>query len=324
VLAEWPDEWSRRVTRWAALNRPHKVDVDDAPAPDANEEYLLYQTLVGAWPEPGSPDDDLPAFTRLVQENMNKATHEAKVNTSWINPNAEYDAAVAEFVARVLDPAKSGEFLEDLKEFVGRVAPVGLFNSLAQTILRCTAPGVPDTYQGTELWDFSLVDPDNRRPVDYRLRHRLLADLDAAASLDAKKLAREILARKEDGRVKLFVTSRALRLRRELSDVFGTGSYDPVEPVGARADHLFGFVRSAGEAAVLVAVPRLIGTLVGESGEPPIGSETWAKTAIRLPEALANRTWVSAFTGDRVRAEGGTVPAAALFADLPAALLVAE
>ena len=324
VLAEWPDEWSRRVTRWAALNRSHKVDVDDAPAPDPNEEYLLYQTLVGAWPIAGSPDDDLPAFTRRVQEYMNKATHEAKVNTSWINPNAEYDAAVSEFIGRVLDPAKSGEFLADLREFAGQVTHAGLFNSLAQTLLRCTAPGVPDTYQGTELWDFSLVDPDNRRPVDYGLRQRVLAELDAAGSLDAKKLAREILARKEDGRVKLFVASRALRLRRDTADVFGAGGYEPAEPLGARAEHVFGFVRSAGGRAALVVVPRLVGTLLGDSADAPIGEKTWADTAVRVPEAVANRTWVNAFTGDRVRADGQLIPAAALFADLPVALLVAE
>lgn len=324
VLAEWPEEWSQRVSRWAAWNRSQKLDVEDSQAPDANEEYLLYQTLIGAWPVAGSVDDDPAAFTRRIQEYMSKATHEAKVNTSWINPNADYDAAVAEFIARVLDPQKSGEFLADLREFVGRVTHVGLFNSLAQTLLRCTAPGVPDTYQGTELWDFSLVDPDNRRPVDYELRQRMLGELDAASSLDAKKLAREILASKEDGRVKLFVTSRALRLRRELSDAFGTGSYDPVESVGAKAEHLFAFVRSAGDKAVLVAIPRLIGTLLGDSRELPIGPKTWAETAVRLPESFANRTWVNALTGDRLRADGVAIPAAALFADFPVALLVVE
>src|SRR5262249_3393739 len=149
------------------LNEPHRQVIDDEPAPDANEEYLLYQTLLGAWPLEPCSAEEYGQFVKRIGAYMEKALHEAKVHTSWINPNADYDKAVQDFLARILDENASRPFLDDFRAFRQRISRLGLFNSLAQTVLRLTAPGVPDTYQGTELWDFSLVDPDNRRPVDY-------------------------------------------------------------------------------------------------------------------------------------------------------------
>ncbi|MEO2087959.1 MAG: hypothetical protein ABGY75_00470 [Gemmataceae bacterium] len=189
-------------------------------------------------------------------------------------------------------------------------------NSLAQTLVRCTAPGVPDTYQGTELWDFSLVDPDNRRPVDYARRRELLRSLDDAT--DTLNLARDLAATPEDGRIKLFVVSRALRRRRERGGLFTQGSYEPVAAVGARAGCVFAFGRQFGPQAVLVAVPRLV-TRLG----PPDGPADWGDTRLHLPDGLAERTWTDLFTGRTPTARDGRFTAADLFAEFPVVCLVA-
>ena len=213
VLSEMPDGWWAAVDRWAGSTNPHRgtKSDDDQPIPDANEEYLLYQTLVGAWPLGQVGPEEHADFVRRIQEYMLKALHEAKVHSSWINPNAEYDEAVSTFVGRILDEQANRAFLDDFRAFQRRVSAYGLYNSLAQTLLKFTMPGVPDTYQGTELWDFSLVDPDNRRPVDYERRARMLADLRAAIAAtggDLRELARDLVANMADGRLKLHVTQR--------------------------------------------------------------------------------------------------------------------
>ncbi len=321
VLAELPEEWAVRVSRWDDLNGDHKVQIDEETvAPDENEEYLLYQTLVGVWPAVGLPADGHQTFVDRIQAYMNKAMHEAKVHTSWINPDAEYDDAMAKFIGHALDPVGGKRFLRDLDEFGTTVSRQGVYNSLAQSLVRCAAPGVPDTYQGTELIDLSLVDPDNRRPVDYDARRRLLADLDARAKDDRKGLAKA-LAVKPDDRAKLFVVAEALRFRRAHPELFVGGGYEPVEPAGPFAEHLFAFLRTGGDGAALVVVPRLIGTLC-PGGRTPVGSYVWADTTLPLPERFAGRAWVSVFTGERF--EAGPIAVAELFADFPVALLVAE
>jgi (1->4)-alpha-D-glucan 1-alpha-D-glucosylmutase len=322
VLSELPDDWDRRLHRWAGLSRRHKSEPDEGEvAPDPNEEYFLYQTLLGAWPVGGlgsaEARDD---FAGRIRAYMNKAIHEAKVHTSWINPDADYDAAVDGFVSRLLDPGKSADFLTDLDEFARVVSHYGMFNSLSQTLIRCTAPGVPDTYQGTELWDFSLVDPDNRRPVDYAQRERLLRDLDERAGGDCRALARELVAKKEDGRVKLYTLSRALRFRRENPELFAPGEYEPVKTLGARADHVFAYLRSSGPSAALVAVPRMVVGLVPGGKRAPLGPEVWGDTTLHCPRG---RVWENVFTGAKTDG-GGDLPAAVLFADFPVALLAAR
>ena len=244
VLSEIPDEWKAHLSRWRLRNEPQRVQADDELAPDANEQYLLYQTLLGAWPPEPYTAEVYADFVRRVQAYMLKAVHEAKVHTSWINPNKAYDDGVQEFVARVLDEGRSQPFLDDFREFQRRISHYGLFNGLAQTLLRIAAPGVPDTYQGTELWDFSLVDPDNRRPVDYGRREEMLGALKARmAGGDRRELARELVAAKEDGRVKLYVTHLALQCRRENPGLFADGAYTPLEAEGTRAVNVFGFAR---------------------------------------------------------------------------------
>src|SRR5262249_47750517 len=253
-------------------------ELEDMAAPDANEEYLLYQTLLSAWPLEPYDDAVYAEFVQRIQAYMRKALQEAKIHTSWINPNPAYDEAVQEFIARILNVETSGPFLPHLRSFQRRISHYGLFNSLAQTLLKVTAPGVPDFYQGTELWDFSLVDPDNRRPVNYQRRREMLNQLKenvAAAGPRLPDLARQLTATKQDGRINLSVTYRALHCRRAHPALFTTGEYVPAETNGAKADHVFGFVRRHDEKHALVAVPRLLTGVVPGEHELPLGRDVW-------------------------------------------------
>jgi (1->4)-alpha-D-glucan 1-alpha-D-glucosylmutase len=329
VLSEIPEEWRACLERWRRLNDRYKVKGEDQAIPDSNEEYLLYQTLVGAWPLEPYTHEDYAEFVKRMRDYMLKALHEAKVHSSWINPNAEYDEAVQQFVGRMLDERTNGAFLDDFRAFQRRVSHYGMFNSLSQTLLRVTAPGVPDTYQGTELWDFSLVDPDNRRPVDYASRLGVLRELQAAiahASGDLRELARELVAAKDDGRVKLFVTWRSLRCRRDHPGLFSAGEYIPLLGEGAKAVHLFAFARRAGDGYALVAVPRLPARLVPEAAQPPLGEAVWNATRLLLPEVDLARRWSNVFTGESLdpieHAGQLSLGAAELFAHFPVALLL--
>jgi (1->4)-alpha-D-glucan 1-alpha-D-glucosylmutase len=255
--------------------------------------------------------------------------HEAKVHTSWINPNAAYDEAMQHYVADILAPTNEA-FLDEFQTFQRRISHGGLFNALAQTLLKITTPGVPDTYQGTELWDFSLVDPDNRRPVDYLWRHRLLQELQprlAGTGNDRLALVHELLARKEDGRIKLCVTALALHCRRRSPGLFAVGDYMPAQVLGSQGAHVFGFGRRHGERAAIVAVPRLIARLLGDSHEAPVGEDIWRDTRLRVPGLDAQRTWRHVFTGELVRPtmqdSQPTLAVADLMARFPVALLIA-
>ena len=322
VLSELPEEWGAAVARWAELNRRHKAeDADAGSAPDANEEWLLYQTLVGAWDGPPTPE-----FVVRIQAYMKKALAEAKVHSSWINPDTDYEDEVAGFVRKVLDPALSGEFLADLAAFAERVAMYGRVNSLAQTVIRCTSPGVPDTYQGTELWDLSLVDPDNRRPVDYEIRTTLLADIDEARQRPRGpcRLALDLSKRLSDPRAKLLATAGVLRCRKAHSALFADGAYVPVAASGERANHAFAFARVLGDQAAVVAVPRLVTKLVSGADRPPLGRKVWADTTVTLPSEIPHGKYRNALTGERLNLSDEPIEAAELFGVFPVALYVRE
>jgi (1->4)-alpha-D-glucan 1-alpha-D-glucosylmutase len=331
VLSELSQEWQDCVTRWSRFNASQRIDVDEVLAPDANEEYFLYQTLVGAWPlEPYSPEE-YAQFGARIQAYMTKALHEAKVHTSWINPDESYDKAVSDFVARILDEQRSGPFLSDLRSFLGKVRHFGLLNSLAQTLLKIVAPGVPDTYQGTELWDFSLVDPDNRRPVDYVRRQEMLHALDAQLSKlgpDRSTLTHELMRTKEDGRIKLYVTSQALRCRRTNPGLFSTGDYLPAESIGTMRHHVFGFARRHGDAAAIVAMPRLVTRLTAGPHVLPLGQACWQDTRLLVQGFKPGLRWRNVFTGKEVSSseeQGKTsLNLSDVFADFPVALLLAS
>lgn len=308
VLSELPEEWSRAVRRWHAMNRKHRAVFDGEPAPDANEEYLLYQTLVGAWPLEGLHEGNRAEFIQRIQNYMLKALHEAKVNSSWLEPNAAWDEAVGAFVAAILADGARNRFPKSLEKFAGRIAQPGAINSLTQTVLKLTSPGVPDFYQGSELWDFSLVDPDNRRPVDYAMRRQKL-DLMVDVSPD------ELREQWRDGRIKLFAIQRLLALRRERPELFAQGSYAGLAASGACADRAVVFERHAAGERMLVLVPRHTARL----GFPPLGA-VWADTVVAPPGA--GRVWRDAFTGREHSAE--RLALAEVFAELPFAVLLAE
>ena len=259
---------------------------------------------------------------------MLKAIHEAKVHTSWINPNAEYDEAVSTSSSPHPRSSRQPRLPRRLPRVPAPSSAYGLDNALAQTLLKFTTPGVPDTYQGTELWDFSLVDPDNRRPVDYEHAALLPADLRAAiakAGVDLRELARDLVASMADGRIKLHVTHRSLACRRDHPGLFTTGEYLPLTAEGPKAPHLFAFARRWGEAAALVAVPRLVARLIPAPNRPPRGAETWADTRLLLPDLDPALRWRDAFTGALLAPDTRpSLAAADLFAHLPVALLLAE
>jgi len=265
AISEIPDLWRRAVQRFRTVNRKHKHDVDGEQAPDANEEYLIYQTLAGAWPLEGAITDQ---FVARIQEYMTKAIKEAKVNSSWIQPNENWDTAVREFIAAILGSAKRNTFPDLFRPLAEQLAQLGAINALAQTLIKLTAPGVPDIYQGNEMWDLSLVDPDNRRPVDYDARRNALAALPQATPED-------LLANWRDGRIKLFLTQKMLRHRRDNFDLFANGDYLQVQATGSFAESVFTYARRHAEQTLLVIAPRLSSRV----GFPPIG-ELWKDTAI--------------------------------------------
>ena len=324
VLSEMPGDWNRAIHRWQRLNRDKKAYLDGAEAPDANEEYLLYQTLVGAWPLGPLDHETHKQFVARIQEYMNKALKEAKVHTSWINPNEAYDQAVREFIDRILEPNPENQFLMDFIELQNTTAQAGMFNSLSQALLKITSPGVPDFYQGTEIWDFSLVDPDNRRPVDYERRKALLASLREEEQGDQISTVNRLMRSLEDGRIKLYVTNRALAFRRSNRELFATGEYLPLNVEGKQNGHVVAFARKLGELEVIAAASRFFIKL-GVAARPPLGSEVWGDSVLALEGKLLPGTYRDVFTGRKVQAlnrDGGYyLPLAEVFANLPVALL---
>lgn len=299
VLSEISGLWRLRVRDWKRFNRAHKRLVNDKPAPSPNDEYLLYQTLVGAWPpEPLKNADDWKAFSERIESYMLKAIREAKEITSWINRNTEYETAVSTFVKALLTPAARNRFLDDFVPFQRRVARIGLWNSLSQTLLKLTCPGVPDIYQGNELWDFSLVDPDNRRPVDYIRRQEIFESLRVWANNPDPLSIGRLLQTPEDGRLKMHLIWRTLSLRQRQADLFHQGEYLPLEVEGAKARHVVAFARSFGTTTALVVVPRLVAGLLNDIDLPPIGPQIWGDTHILLPLRNHSDRYRNAFTGE--------------------------
>jgi (1->4)-alpha-D-glucan 1-alpha-D-glucosylmutase len=321
VLSEIPREWRAAVNRWARVNRRHKTRVEGQPAPSRNDEYLFYQTLLGAWPWGAETVDE--TFIERIEAFMLKAAREAQQQTSWINPDAEYEEAIRRFVRAALDASRRNPFLEDLPALRDLVAHAGACNALAQQLLKLTAPGAPDIYQGSELWDQSLVDPDNRRPVDYKECARLLKELQRRKP--GKRLAAELLETKADGRVKLFLTSRALAYRLAHPDLFARGDYIPLEAEGEQAGHVVAFARRHGAQEAIAAVPRLVVNLTGKERIDPIGRAVWGETRLLLPGAEPGTRYRDCFTELEIAAtsgEGGAgLALSEVFGALPFALL---
>jgi (1->4)-alpha-D-glucan 1-alpha-D-glucosylmutase len=325
VLSEIPSEWYRAIRAWQRLNQGKKLSVAGETVPSANEEYFLYQTLVGAWPLTLMNSEEHREFVGRIHTYMEKALREAKVNTSWVNPNTEYEAAFHSFLDTLLDRSVSKPFLDDFTPFQARIATAGIFNSLSQTLLKIASPGLPDFYQGTEVWNFSLADPDNRRSVNYHGLQTLLARLRAAESESPAALLDRLVAEPTDGSLKLYVTRSALRFRRENRAVFAKGSYLPLRPTGDRHKHLVAFARSFRGTTLLVLAGRFFAQLDAQT-RLPVGLEAWGNAEVVLRKQLPAEPYRDVFTGctvTPVRRNGNLViPVSEVFAHLPIALLV--
>jgi (1->4)-alpha-D-glucan 1-alpha-D-glucosylmutase len=303
-----PKDWARALRRWHTVNAKHRREVDGEWAPDHQEEVLLYQTLLGSWPLEPLDEKTRPPYVQRIQDYMLKALHEAKVNSSWIEPHEAWDGAVREFVAKILEPGPRNRFLSTFEPFAERVAVAGMVNALTQTALKLTLPGVPDLYQGSELWDFSLVDPDNRRPVDYPLRRQQFASVAGEVSPTA------LVESWRDGRLKMYLIRTLLQFRRENPEVFARGNYTPVPVAGELAECVIAFERESPGTALLVVAPRL-STRVGF---PPLG-DRWGDTTLQ-PHAARDR--VDLLTGKKFFA-GAPLRLAEILSEFPVATLSA-
>src|SRR5687767_9450286 len=326
VLSELPGAWKQAASRWARMNRRGLSVIDEQSYPSRNEEYLLYQTLLGTWPlAPMTPARERDYRDRIVGY-MHKAMREAKVYTSWINPSEPHERAMTRFVDLVL-AADNRAFRQDFLAFHRLIARFGIYNSLSQLAIKIGAPGVPDFYQGTELWDFSLVDPDNRRAVDYVRRRALLAELDAACERDGRAAVAARLLDTSDDALKLFATMAMLRCRKDQQEMFDRGGYEAIAAHGTRAEHVFAFARTLGDRRIVVAVPRLVATLAPDVDVPPLGERIWGDTMLQSnsPAGQPLRGYRNVITGRCVpiRQDGGaSLRAADVFEQFPIAMLV--
>ena len=312
AISEIPELWRRSLQRWRVANHRWKRTVNDMEAPDGNEEYLLYQTLLGTWPMRANSDPEpaaAPEYVERIQAYMAKGLHEAKINTSWIQPNEQWDAAMREFVAKILDSSPRNKFLTIFTPVAREISRLGAINSLAQTLLKLTSPGVPDIYQGNEIWDYSLVDPDNRHPVDYDRRRQMLETLPATAP-------DKLMKTWPDGRIKMFLTQRVLQFRREHAALFQRGQYLPLKANGPFAECCISFTRELASKWIVVITPRLSSRV----GFPPVG-ECWRDTTIEFPEMLSLKGAHELFTCQPVPLQGRRLKLGDALALLPFAAI---
>jgi (1->4)-alpha-D-glucan 1-alpha-D-glucosylmutase len=330
LISELADEWKTRLARWSRWNARKKTVVNEAECPDAREEYLFYQTLLGSWPFEGSDSTPPAGFVERVQGYMVKAACEAKRSTTWTDPDPSYKDALSKYVADVLAGPDASPFLDDFLTFQRRVARVGVVHSLSQVLLKMASPGAADVYQGCEFWDLSMVDPDNRRPVDFPARAAALARIkaDLAAGRPRAEVARALFSAPEDGAVKLYVVWIALNHRRANQDLYLRGSYRPVDVSGEHRERVVALQRGFQGRNVIAAAPRLVAGLTGDDAtRAPVGPDVWGDTELLLPDSAPTR-WRNLLTDQVVEARDGdgrrSLPVGTLFSVLPLALLVEE
>jgi (1->4)-alpha-D-glucan 1-alpha-D-glucosylmutase len=318
VLSEIPQAWSDTLREWMRLNAPLRTEIpgeNEASAccaPQPADEIMLYQTLAGAWPMELQASDaqGMEEFTARIERWQTKALREAKQVSDWVLPNEPYEQACRKFLHAILEPRADNAFLRQLAEWVEKIAPASAAKSLSQTVLRLTSPGVPDLYQGTEFWDFSLVDPDNRRPVDFAAREHGLENMPLIQNADGWR----------QGQLKQNIIRRSLALRTEFPDLFSRGEYLPLEISGPLAGHAVAFARRHQERVIVVIAAHLPARLLGQSKTPSVPREAWKETAVML-ENLAFSDWTDAYTGNAVRAKAGRILLAEALSKLPIALL---
>ena len=318
VLSELPEEWETNIRKWSKINSKKKRAMRGLRVPDKNDEYFLYQTLVGGYP---FSESEQSLFKGRTKSYMIKAVREAKIHTAWLQPDHEYEEACTEFLEQILDTSKPNEFLQTFIPFQKKVAYYGIFNSLSQTLIKITSPGVPDLYQGAEMWDLNLVDPDNRRPVDFNLRKSLLRNIKEQNQADLLSLVSQMLRTREDGRIKLFLISTALETRKQHGDIFQMGTYTPLVVSGKLRDHLIAFLREYdGKRSVTIA-PRFFVSLV-EEGKLPLGSEVWQDTRVVMPD-IASANWTNTLSGEIIPG-GNQLAVGQILKHFPVALLVSS
>ncbi|MGB7445137.1 MAG: malto-oligosyltrehalose synthase [Coleofasciculaceae cyanobacterium] len=318
TISEIPEEWEKQVKTWSVLNRSAKSLVNGKEVPDANDEYFLYQTLIGAFP---FADHEYSEFVERIKTYVVKAVREAKVYTAWLRPDTAYEEGFVAFVERILQTSEENKFLAEFRPFQQRVAYYGMFNSLSQTLLKITSPGVPDFYQGTELWDLSLVDPDNRRPVDFEQRRTFLQEIKERSKADILSLVSDLMATTEKGKIKLFLTAKALEARNQYLEVFQQGTYVPLQVMGQYQEQIIAFARHYGPSTVVAIAPRFLTNLV-EPGTYPLGEEIWQDTRLEIPQGL-RATWQDVFTQEII-AESDTIAISQALQNFPVALLISQ
>ncbi|MBW1987297.1 MAG: malto-oligosyltrehalose synthase, partial [Deltaproteobacteria bacterium] len=313
VLSEIPAEWEKNLRKWSRLNQKNKKIKGGKAIPDKNDEYLLYQTLIGAFPFNPTP---WPEFVERIKQYMIKAVREAKIHTGWTQPDTDYEAALLAFIDEIL--TEPNPFLSEFEPFQKLVAHYGIFNSLSQTLLKITCPGVPDFYQGTELWDLNLVDPDNRRPVNFDQRRQFLKEIRKREHYDPLGLISDLWASREDGQLKLFLIYQALQARKERQELFQAGAYLPVPAAGKYKDQVISFLRTHGNSAALIVVPRWLTAIIKE-GQLPVGEEMWQDTSLTLP--FATFRGIDIFTKKVITSQGHLLVGQTL-TNFPVALLL--
>lgn len=329
VLTEIPEEWKKRVTLWGKLNRPQKRKAGRPASPSKNDEYAFYQNLLGVWPLENISEESRRRLVDRVQNYMLKAAREAKIHTSWLNQNQTYEEGLTSFVRKILADG-DGPFLRDFLPFQQKIAWFGMLNSLSQVLLKLTAPGVPDIYQGNETWRFCLVDPDSRRPVDFEGRKKTLAELhpfSGMEEIDPKPMLKKLLDKMADGNIKMYITFQTLNFRKSWRPVFEKGDYLPLSVKGRYERHICAYARKWEEKVVIVAAPRMYAVLLGQETKIPLGRETWKDTEIIIPEYLPAGKFRNIFSGEVESAEandGPRLPAASIFRSFPLALLASD
>ncbi|MFD2247321.1 malto-oligosyltrehalose synthase [Pontibacter ruber] len=313
TLSEIPDEWEKQAAQWMEIAEKNAREVKIT----RNDLYFLFQTLLGVMPMDGNVDDTL---IQRLEEFLPKALREAKANSNWTEPNEKYEDALKGLTKQLLQ--KDEAFMASFKPFFKRVAHYGWLSSLTQTLLKLTCPGVPDVYQGCEFWDYSLVDPDNRRPVDYELRQQYLQEIRQQEKNDPQQLHQQLLQNPADARVKLYLLSKTLHLRRQMQELFSKGNYLPLTVIGSKENHAMAFARHYQGQWCLVVVPGLLASLVKED-ELPLGEQVWGDTSIELPADLPQQ-WQHAFSQEEVKAEQNKLSLSTLLKTFPVALLTAE
>jgi (1->4)-alpha-D-glucan 1-alpha-D-glucosylmutase len=318
VISELAEDWGNRLLQWNKWNLPAKQTVAGKPVPEPSMEVLIYQTLLGAWP---NSEEEQPDFVDRFKSYLIKGAREAKTYTSWLSNNMAYEDALLDFTDSILERSRYNKFLADFFIFQRKLAFYGAINSLAQVVLKATSPGVPDFYQGTELWDLNLVDPDNRRPIDYQKRIQLLDNLILEEGRGVASLTRNLLNYWEDGAVKLYTIYKILNMRREYTDLFKEGDYIPLQIDGHRQEHICAFSRFKDNKWTVVVVPRLMTGLV-RFGTPPLGKQTWGDDLLLMPRS-APKDWSNIFTNENlhVSASGNCLPLSQIFYTFPVAVL---